>query len=98
MGKLNEIADTLRKLADEIDRQGLSSEINKKTWTPPELVEAIKARLSTAGDPALLQTISDTLYERYEVTRVLQLTDAQATELAEIIGVEAKTFNSKESK
>ena len=91
MSKINKIAENLRKSADELDRVALSHEINRNVIGPDELVELIKQKVNSGDAPGLLQEISDLLFDRYEVSRVRQLTDAQSTELATIIGIGAST-------
>ncbi len=98
MTKLNKIADQLRKVADQLDRLALSDHINQDAIGAEELVALIKQKVNEGTEPGLLQKVADVLFDRYEVSRVRQLTDAQATELAEIIGVSASVKPDEEKR
>lgn len=98
MEDLNKIADDLRTTASKLDKIALSDFINRETIEPAELCELIKQKANGGNSPGLLQRVSDLLFDRYEVARVRQLTTAQSTELAAIIGVTASTTSKKEKK
>ena len=97
MKQLADIAARLRQLAADLERLALGEEINRRLAddepariAPADLVEQLKQEVNDRGNAELLQKVSDILWQRFGVARVVDLTPAQATELAGLIKIDIK--------